>query len=137
MALTCHLGTPEAPPPTSQPWQSWPVDGHADQVGPRGSPAVTSPGWPPGAGSLRTALSSPDSWATGGLPLARPPSVAVLWDLAGASVTSLWGSCPLFLPCLGRRCWCSKQIKTCLQGPSAPHVARPRAGLLPRISLKL
>ena len=51
---------------------------------------------------------------------------------ADGSVTSVWGSCPLFVPRLGRRCWCSKQIKTCLQGPSAPRGARPRAGLPPR-----
>lgn len=58
--------------------------------------AVTSPGWSPGAGSLRAALSSPDSWATGGLPLARPPSVAVLWDLGRCICDLSLGLLPTF-----------------------------------------
>ena len=70
-------------------------------------------------------------------PWPGPPHSQSPGTSADASVASLWGFCPLFVPCLGRRCWCSKQIKTCLQGPSAPHGARPRAGLPPRVSLKL
>ena len=109
------------------------MDGCATRVGPRRSPAVMSPGWIPGGRPFQSGELGNRRLTLG----QAPPHSQSPGTSADGSVTSLWGSCPLFVPRLGRQCWCSKQIKTCLQGPSAPRGARPRAGLPPRVSLKL
>ena len=54
---------------------------------------------------------SPDSQATDGLPSARPPWSQSPWISADESAASLGCSCPLLVRCLGKRRWCSKQIK--------------------------